>query len=162
MSQEHTLKQALHAWAEVFMRQSFSNFKRFMDDWDLSPSQMSTLFLLNHCSRCGVSDLGEHLGVTNAAASQLVERLVKQDFISRMEDPGDRRYKVIQLTPHGQSVIEESIQVRLLWLEEITTNFTQEEQETIIHAMNLLTEAARNLEPGAAAAAHKTASAEAQ
>jgi DNA-binding MarR family transcriptional regulator len=153
MNPDPTLSQVLHSWAEVFMRQSFTNFKRYMDEWDLSPSQISALFMLHHCTKCGISDIGEHLGVTNAAASQMVERLVKQGLITRMEDPGDRRFKLIQLTQQGQSAIEEGIRARLEWLEQMTTAFTPEQQESIAAAMVLLTKAAREIEAGAAASA---------
>ena len=68
---------AFHEWSEVFMRRSMRDFKRFMDDSGLSPSQINALMRLHYRGKCGVSDIGEHLGVTNAAASQMVDRMVQ-------------------------------------------------------------------------------------
>jgi hypothetical protein len=70
--------EVLGEWAEVFMHRSFRDFKRFMDDSDLSPSQTNALMRLYHGKLCGVSDIGRHLGISNAAASQMVERLIQQ------------------------------------------------------------------------------------
>ena len=55
-------------WAEVFMHRSMGDFKRFMDESGLSPSQVSTLMHLHYGRQCGVSDIGQHLGVTHSSA----------------------------------------------------------------------------------------------
>ena len=57
-------------WAEVFMHRSFRDFKRFMDEAGLSPTQANALMRLYHGKLCGVSDIGGHLGITNSAASR--------------------------------------------------------------------------------------------
>jgi DNA-binding MarR family transcriptional regulator len=146
MSSNTTFTQTLHDWAETFMRRSFRDFKHFMDDSGLSPSQINALMRLHHCESCGVSDIGDHLGITNAAASQLVDRLVQQHLLQRSEDPHDRRYKLVALTPDGKSLIQEGIQARSSWMVQLTEALTAEEQQKIIEALTLLTQAARQLE----------------
>jgi len=146
MSPNPAFTQVLHDWAEIFMRRSFSDFKRFMDESGLSHSQISTLMRLHHCTSCGVSDLGDHLGITNAAASQLVDRLVQQDLLQRSEDPHDRRFKQVTLTPGGKELIQQGIHARTSWMEQLTDVLTPEEQHAIIQALTLLTQSARRLD----------------
>jgi DNA-binding MarR family transcriptional regulator len=146
MSNQLALTQILHNWTEIFMRRSFRDFKRFMDEHDLSPSQIGTLMRLYHCGAEGVTDIGEHLGITPAASSQLVERLVQQGLLERTEDPHDRRYKQVTLTTRGKSLIESGIEARRKWMEQMTTQLTPEEQRMIIVALTLLTNAARQME----------------
>jgi DNA-binding MarR family transcriptional regulator len=146
MTAEPTFPQILHQWAEVFMRRSFRDFKRFMDESGLSASQVSTLMKLYHCQACAVSEIGEHLGVTNPAASQLIERLVQQGLLQRSEDPQDRRARQISLTAQGRTLIENGIEARRRWMEELTGALSLEEQQTITGALILLTQAARALE----------------
>lgn len=86
------------------MHRSFRDFKRFMDDSGLSTSQVHALMRLYHTESCGVSDIGDHVGVTNAAASQLVDRLVQQGLLKRVEDSTDRRVKHITITSLGWSL----------------------------------------------------------
>jgi DNA-binding MarR family transcriptional regulator len=117
-----------------------------MDESGLSASQVSTLLRLYHCQVCGVSEIGEHLGVTNPAASQLIERLVQQGLLKRAEDPHDRRARQLSLTPQGRALIENGIEARRRWMERLTEALTPEEQETIAGALILLTQAARKLE----------------
>lgn len=136
----------LREWAAVFMRRSMRDFVQLSKSSGLSISQMSALFRLYHGGFCGVSDLGDHLGVTNAAASQMVERLVQQGLLARSEDPDDRRGKKISLTLKGRELVEESIEARRRWIEQLTNTLTVAEQEAIIAALNSLTAAARQLE----------------
>lgn len=141
-----SLTQVLHDWSEVFMQRSFRDFKRFMDDADLSPSQMSALMQLHHCGACDVSDIANRLGFTKPAASQMVERLVQQDLLKRTEDRDDRRVRQVTLTPKGQLLIASGIEARRRWMEQLTEALTPEEQRNIASALILLTAAARKLD----------------
>jgi DNA-binding MarR family transcriptional regulator len=94
-----------------------------------------------------VSDVGELLGVTNAAASQMVDRLVQYEMIERSEDPVDRRVKQLKLTEKGRGIVQESIEARRRWMEKLTNALTHDEQISIITALTILTNAAHDLEP---------------
>ena len=136
----------LRGWAEVFMHRSMRDFKRFMDDSGLSPTQITALMRLYYTGKCGVSDIGGHLKVTNAAASQMVERMVQLGLFTRSEDTGDRRVKQIALTARGRALVEAGVEARRSWMEELTNALTPNEQEAIIAALTLLTDAARELD----------------
>ena len=140
--------QVLHEWSHVFMHRSVDEFTRFMDESGLSASQIHALMRLYHASAgaCRVSELGSHLGITNAASSQMVERMVKMDLLQRSDDPHDRRVKQVALTPQGRQLIERGIETRRRWMEELTHALTPAEQQSITEALTLLTEAARKLE----------------
>lgn len=68
-------------------------------DHGISMSQVSLLFRLYYRGQCGVSVIANHLAVSNAAASQAVERLVQQGWLERNEDPNDRHAKQVALSP---------------------------------------------------------------
>lgn len=140
-----TLETVLQRWIDVFMRHTMHDLVQLKREVGLSMSQLSTLFMLFHAEECGVSDIGESLGVTNAAASQMVDRLVGLDYLTRSEDPQDRRVKVISLTEKGHALIQESYLRREKWLAQITTSLSTPEQESISEALTLLTEAAIRL-----------------
>ena len=148
MFNDSRLAQTLQEWSEVFMRHSFRDFKQFMDGNGLSPSQVNTLFRLHHGGPCGVSEIGSLLGVTNAASSQLIDRLSLQGLIERTEDPADRRAKQIAITSKGRALLEDGIATRRRWMEALTCELTPEQQETIISALMVLTVTARRLEDG--------------
>jgi DNA-binding MarR family transcriptional regulator len=140
------LTTALRTWSEVFMRRSMHDFLQFSRQSGLSMSQINVLFRLNYGGQCGVSDLGEHLGVSSAAASQLVDRLVGQGLLMRSEDPNDRRSRPLTLTNNGKALVQESIEARRRWLEDLTAALPAEQQASIAAALTTLTQAALELE----------------
>ena len=143
MSPTKELTYVIREWSEAFMRRSGRDFKRFMDETGLSFSQLNVLMRLYHGGNSGVSDIGEQMGVTSAAASQAIDRLVLLGLIERTEDPKDRRAKRLALTPKGRTLIESGIDARSRWVEDLTDALTPEQQSLTISALTLLTEAAR-------------------
>jgi len=69
--------------------------------------------------------------------------LVQLDLIERTEDPEDRRAKRLALTQKGRALIEKGIEARSKWIEGLTDALTPEQQNMIISALTLLTEAAQ-------------------
>ncbi len=143
MSQTKMLTEVIRDWSQVFMQRSMRDFKRFMDSTGLSFSQINILMRLFHGESTTVSEIGDMMGITNAAASQAVDRLVGLGMIERTEDPEDRRTKRLALTQTGRATIEKGIEVRSQWVEGITDDLNPEQQEMIISALNLLSEAAK-------------------
>lgn len=147
MTISEQFNQVLRDWSETFMRRSMHDFVQFSKDSGLSMTQINTLFRLHHAGMCGVTEVGDHLGVTNAAASQMVDRLVQQGLIERAEDPSDRRVKQLSLTTKGQRLVLDSIEARRCWMEQLTDLLNADELEQIIQALTILTRTARSLEP---------------
>ena len=128
------------------MRRSMQDMRELNRQTGLSMSQISTLFRIYRGGDCGVSDIGDDLGVTSAAASQMVDRLVHLGLLERSEDPKDRRNKPLKLTTQGQEVVCEIIDARQRWLEDLTAALTPDQQQAIVLALTALTHAARDLE----------------
>ena len=135
----------LEEWIKVSRHRLMRNFIDYARKSGLSMSHIGALFHLYHEGTCGVTELGNHLDVTSAAASQMLERLVQQDLILRTEDPDDRRVKQIVLTDKGNRVLEEGIRARQRWLDDLTETLSDAEKETITVGLNILIEKARNL-----------------
>lgn len=142
MSPSEEFSNVFRDWAKVFMHRSMRDFKRFMEDTGLSFSHINILMRLFHGGKCGVSEIGGQLGITNAAASQTVDRLVQMGMIRRSEDPQDRRAKLLELTVEGRILIEKGVDLRSKWIETLTDDLNAEEQELITTALILLTKAA--------------------
>jgi len=122
------------------------NLMRFAKKRGFSLAQLNLLIRLHYRGDCGVSDLGEDAGVTSAAVSQLLEKMVQQGLVLRTEDPQDRRHKVIMLTEAGRQVVHEALTERQSWLTQLAGLLTPEEQEQVDTALQLLIEKAALLE----------------
>jgi DNA-binding MarR family transcriptional regulator len=136
---------ALQDWIEVSTRQSMRHFIRYARKTGLSMSNFGALFHLYHRGSSGVTELGDHLGVTSAASSQMLDRLVQQKLILRTEDPDDRRVKQIALTDEGCRILEESIRARQSWLADLAKTLSGDEKEKIRAALEILTDRVKHL-----------------
>jgi DNA-binding MarR family transcriptional regulator len=137
--------ESLQAWIGIFMRQSMRQLVQYSQESGLSMQQIRALFRIHECQR-GVTDIGDHLGVTKAAASQMLEKMVEQGFITRTEDPQDRRGKHITLTEKGQLAMQKSLEARHGWLTQMAGEFTPKEKEEISHSLSILVKKARQVD----------------
>jgi DNA-binding MarR family transcriptional regulator len=132
-------------WMEVSMHRSMRNFIQYARKNGLSMSHLGALFHLHRMGQCGVTELGEHLDVSSAAASQMLDRLVHQDLIRRTEDPQDRRVKQIVLTDEGTRILEEGLRARQRWLENLSKSLSDEEREVVNASLNILIDKMKHL-----------------
>ena len=51
-----------------------------------------------------IKDLAWELGITPGAASQSVEKLVREGLLNRVPDPDDRRAVSVRLSPRGSTI----------------------------------------------------------
>jgi DNA-binding MarR family transcriptional regulator len=130
----------------IFRQRLMGNIFIFAKDKGLTMAQFGAMLNIYHKDGCGVSDIGSDLGVTNSAASQMLERLVQLQLIHRSEDPSDRRVKQIVLTDKGRQILIEGSLVNRNWLEELARKMTSEEQEQVRQSVIILIEKANQLE----------------
>jgi len=145
LSDEDTFLNALREWMEASMHRSFHAFIRHNRESDLSLSQVNALFRLFHHGASSVNDLANHLGITTAAVSQLLDPLIVGDLVLRSENPKDRRMKLIALTEKGQAMVEKSMNTRHAWLSELSRSLSDAEKEELLPAIKLLNQQTRKL-----------------
>jgi len=145
MTNEDPFLTALREWMEASMHRSFHAFIRHNRESALSLSQVNTLFRLYHNGLSSVNDLANHLGITMAAVSQLLDPLMAAGLVLRSENPDDRRMKLIALTDKGKSLVEKSMNTRHAWLAELSRVLSDSEKEEIYPAIKLLNQRTREL-----------------
>ncbi len=101
-------------------------------------SQIAAMIKLNKGVVCGVTDLGDELGVSSAAASQLLERMVQQGSVERTEDPLDRRSKRIVLTDEGRKALEETMSAKQQWIRSLASALDETELARVTEALAIL------------------------
>ena len=138
--------QAIRSWMDVFMHRSMRSWGRFAKSTGLSMPQFSLMMQLHYRGACGMSEVSERFEITPAAASQLVDKLVHSSLITREEDPHDRRAKLLKLSDKGEELIQQGIEERYRWVDQLAENLTAEERVQISEALNIMTHAAEKLE----------------
>lgn len=86
-----------------------------------------------------LKELAEAMKLAPATVSELVESLVKKDFLQRVQNPEDRRAVQITLTPHGQTLLDESIK-HVEWLcEKLLNGLSAAERSAMLGALTKIT-----------------------
>ncbi len=86
-----------------------------------------------------LKELAEAMKLAPATVSELVESLVKKDFLQRVQNPEDRRAVQITLTPHGQTLLDESIRRVEGLCEKLLNGLSPSERTAMLGALTKIT-----------------------
>ncbi len=124
----------IHKQFEIFMQRSLRGIMGSMKQDGLSMPQIYTLMYLYHEGEVRISEIGVLMDVGKAAASQLVDRLVQQGLVERVEDERDRRAKNIRLLPKSLALIEKGLEVQRKQMGGVLVHLTPEQQAVVQNA----------------------------
>jgi DNA-binding MarR family transcriptional regulator len=146
MTDSLKISNSLRKWVETTTHRTMRDQARYVKSLGFSMPQFFLLMRVYYKKQCGISHLSEHMDITAAAASQLVEKLVQAGYLERTEDPSDRRAKLLKLSPEGAKLVEEGMNQRHRWMEEVVRNLSSDEQKKIIEALEILNHAAQDVD----------------
>lgn len=91
-----------------FLRQQSSEFYKVK----VTLPQIIILNFLHTQGETKMSDMARTMEVTTAAMTGIVDRLVRESYVTRVYDPSDRRIIKIRLTSKGKILVERINQQR--------------------------------------------------
>jgi DNA-binding MarR family transcriptional regulator len=100
------LDQTLGFLLSSAQRQVFRDFNERFADLEITPRLYSILILIKVNPGCRQTDIGAALGALQTNLVRRIDILVERGLVTRSADPGDRRVKVLSLTPEGQRVAD--------------------------------------------------------
>lgn len=115
-------------WSNLLWLNGMRPMLQSMLQLDLTMSENIVLRQLQHQSLT-IAQVAEYLSITHSAASRAVDRLVRDGFICRMENPADRRQKVLTLTDRGAALIQDLQSKFTAGIEFLAASLSPEEQE---------------------------------
>ncbi len=136
-SQDEFLSVA-ETWAKLYFFKSLTDFFNHLKQTELSILQAYALTYLSFRGPIKISELCDHMMVSPAAATQMVDRLEKLDLVSRVADPNDRRVRRVEVLKKGQAFVQQQFVNSQSWLTEIPASLTKEQEEQITTLLSLL------------------------
>ena len=138
MTTQNDSMETMENWAKLYFFQSLTDFFNYLKQTDLSLLQAYALAHLVFKGPLKMSDLCEHMQVSPAAASQLIDRLKKFEMVVRISDPADRRVRKIVVLDKGKSFVQENFRFSQSWISEIPTDITPEQVSQITEVLSML------------------------
>jgi len=124
------LEELLPLWNRMFWWSGVRPMIRRMVESDLTMAESVVLRSL-HRGPLTVAEAASCLMLSHSAASRAVDRLVRDGFIAREENPEDRRQKLLTLAPKGAALVSEIEGIAVEGLRRLTAVLSPEERETM-------------------------------
>jgi MarR family 2-MHQ and catechol resistance regulon transcriptional repressor len=116
----------------------------------LGESDFRVLEILLHKGAQPVNVIGPKVNLTPGSISVAVDRLHGRGLVSRVEDPGDRRVRIVDLTPAGRELIAPVFRRHAAVLEEVFAVLSPKERaqlERLLKAVGRNAESLSGMSP---------------
>ena len=133
-------------WMALFIRRSVHDTLQFNKISGLSLAQSNILMWLHYHKPCEVTSLAEIMQVSPAAASQMVERMVQEGLVQRVENASDRRTRQVHLTERGRQVVEETIAAREAWVSNLVATLSPAQKTAMVNLLGELIQKTQDLD----------------
>lgn len=109
------------------------SFAAVFANYGLSPGRYAVLMALDvHGPSLAPSEIADHLNVTRGTVTGLIDGLERDGLVTHKADTGDRRRKVISLTPAGDRLIDRALPDIFGRMADLTQPLTPEERRTLV------------------------------
>ncbi|MEK5523696.1 MarR family transcriptional regulator [Heyndrickxia sporothermodurans] len=104
--------------------------RELLSEYTITPPQFVALQWLFEDGDMTIGELSNKMYLAFSTTTDLIDRMEKNELVVRVKDPHDRRVVRIHLLAKGEKMIEEVIQKRQGYLQDILVNFSVDE---VIH-----------------------------
>jgi|SRR5579862_165075 len=82
---------------------------RISEENDLTFVQVYTLLSIEHGKPLSMNEIANMLNCDASNVTGIIDRLFSREYIVRQEKPGDRRVKMVSLTPKGEKLRDQIV-----------------------------------------------------
>ena len=101
--------------------------REILTQYTITPPQFVGLQWLYEYGDMTIGELSQKMYMACSTTTDLIDRMEKNNLVERVKDPSDRRVVRIHLLSEGERIIQEVIQKRQDYLEDMLEAFSEEE-----------------------------------
>lgn len=133
------------------MSRAQKGYARLLDPickkWNLTRNELDVLlFLGNNPEMDRAVDIVNNRGMSKSHVSLSISTLESRGFLTRKEDPADRRTVHLQLTDSAREIVQKGQAAQKLFFSYIHQGVTQEQIELMVDFAKKVSENIRNIE----------------
>ena len=121
----------LYHYVEEMISDYGTFFNVNLKDKNMTIKELSVLLRIRFDDIATQKDLVDVFKVSDAYIAKLLRKFENDEYIERMEDPQNRRKKIVRLTSKGVEKTDEIITVITGWENEIKSKLTDDETATL-------------------------------
>src|ERR1700745_3578638 len=127
--------QSLFEELAAIKRAMQSSRGHFLSEYNLTRPQIEILFVIAHRSDQTIGELATAMGITNGAATQMIEVMVKRDLVVRVADQNDRRVTHVELSEAGKKLALELRRRHGAFMSKLLEGLGEDEIERLVVLM---------------------------
>lgn len=139
------VEQIQHLFPRI-MRYLEAEATRELIGLEVTPAQMNALVVLYEPNNLPMGELAELLGLTESAATRLVDRLLRMNLVRRERDEIDRRVVRVRLSSYGRQLADLVFQRRQEQFTRFAERLTVDERSNLTEGLTALLRAFQDLE----------------
>jgi len=97
-----------------------------------SLSHVKVLMVLYHKESFKMKDITEKLGIANSSATEVIDKLIKEELVERFRKPDDRRVVRVKLTEKGRILIDEMKELKKKVWRSMVEKSEEEDREDLL------------------------------
>jgi DNA-binding MarR family transcriptional regulator len=105
---------------------------------DVTFAQIKVVGFLDHCRKAHMKDIAQALRITLPTATGLVDNLVKNGYLKRYQEVGDRRIVHVSLSSKGYKLLDTFSEMRREWLIKIRDSMTLDKWGKFVRALQTI------------------------
>lgn len=102
-------------------------------------SQCHSIVEIGRSENLSIMQLAEVLGLDKSTVSRSVDKLVTDGLVLRLEDPQDRRYATLGLTPKGRDLFDTIEERMTAYFHEVLQGIPVEKRSQVLESLHYLT-----------------------
>lgn len=131
-----TMRALVRAY-QTFSADSEAHIRQF----DLTPAQFDVIATLGNTNGMSMGEIGAKTLITKGTLTGVIDRLIQKQLVTREVPADSRRHVIVQLTPQGQQVFEQSFPAHIAHLKSRFELLEASELETLTILLEQLRQA---------------------
>ena len=114
-----------------YVEEMIANYGKYIndifEDEDITKSELPFLIRIRYSEKTTQKELVELFKVSEGYTAKLLRKFEDKGYITRCEDPSNRRKKIVELTEKGKVKTDDLIELIDDWEMNVTSNMTRDE-----------------------------------
>jgi DNA-binding MarR family transcriptional regulator len=112
--------------------------REILADFNITPPQLTALQVLQRNGNITIGELGEKMYLAYSTATDLIDRMERNELVQRIRDSNDRRVVRLQILPKGEILVDEVIARRKQYLAGILIEVNEEDRIHLVESLKRL------------------------
>ncbi len=112
--------------------------REILSDFEITPPQFEAILHMIKGGELTISELSNKMFLACSTITDLVDRMEKNLLVERIRDKKDRRVVRIRVLEKGHKLIDEVLDARRAYLQEVLYDISTENKQMLIEALNTI------------------------